>query len=92
MTHDPFAALEDAVAAVELALGESSRRNEAAAAKLARESAQADGDGTDRGEAIDAADRIAALEAERAAIRERLQRVRGRLLAATQSSKETLAP
>ncbi|NKB89802.1 MAG: hypothetical protein GKS06_16430 [Acidobacteria bacterium] len=92
MSHDPFATLEEAVAAVERTVADAAKKPAAGPPPADIASVPPDSADIDRRAAADADDRIAALEAERAAIRERLQRVRQRLLAAAQTSQETPVP
>jgi len=79
MPDDPFAALEEAVGAVEETAARLIRQRETLESHLENQKARADTlQDTKRSERDDDA-RVEALEQEREAIRERLRRVRDRL-------------
>jgi len=79
MSDDPFAALEEAVAAVEQTAAKLARQHDSLQNQLEDQRARAETlQGAKRGE-LDGEARLAVLEQEREAIRLRLRRVRDRL-------------
>ena len=79
MSDDPFAALEEAVGAVERTAARLARQRDSLQNRLDNQTARAETlQGAKRGER-DSETRLEALEQERAAIRERLRRLRDRL-------------
>ena len=79
MSDDPFAALEEAVGAVERTAARLARQRDSLQNRLDNQTARAETlQGAKRGER-DSETRLEALEEERAAIRERLRRLRDRL-------------
>lgn len=79
MSDDPFAALEEAVSAVERTAARLARQRESLQNRLDNQTARAETlRDAKRGE-HDSETRLEALEQERAAIRERLRRLRDRL-------------
>ena len=79
MSDDPFAALEEAVSAVERTAARLERQRESLQNRLDNQTARAETlQDVKRGE-HDSETRLEALEQERAAIRERLRRLRDRL-------------
>lgn len=79
MSDDPFAALEEAVSAVERTAARLARQRESLQNRLENQTARAETlQDAKRGER-DSDTRLDALEQERAAIRERLRRLRDRL-------------
>jgi predicted nucleic acid-binding Zn-ribbon protein len=79
MSDDPFAALEEAVGAVERTAARLASQRDSLQNRLDNQTARAETlQGAKRGER-DSETRLEALEQERAAIRERLRRLRDRL-------------
>jgi predicted nucleic acid-binding Zn-ribbon protein len=79
MSDDPFAALEEAVGAVERTAARLARQRDSLQNRLDNQTARAETlQGAKRGER-NSETRLEALEQERAAIRERLRRLRDRL-------------
>jgi len=92
MSDDPFAALEEAVGAVEETAARLSRQGKSLRDRLETQTARAETlQDAKRGERDDEA-RLSALEQERDAVRERLRRVRDRLAEASLTIPESTTP
>ena len=88
MSDDPFAALEEAVDAVEQTAARLTRQHDSLQTRLEDQKARAETlQGAKRGER-DGEARLEVLEQEREAIRERLRRVRDRLSAVSLTTPE----
>jgi len=89
MSDDPFAALEEAVSAVEQAAAGLTRQRDSLQDRLEDQTARAETlQSTKRGD-LDGEARLAVLESEREAIRGRLRRVRDRLAEVSLTTPES---
>jgi len=91
MSDDPFAALEEAVDAVERTAAQLARHRESLQDSLQDQTARAETLQDSKRSVRDGQARLETLEQERAAIRERLHRVRDRLAEATLTAPESTA-